>query len=204
MKKYNINQTTLWILGLYRGDYRLSLHLREIARRAGVDVKAVQMQLIRLEEEGILRKVERARTKEYSLNAEDPLSLYYMVLAETFATAELLVRNFAIRKVSEGMEGVEGVILLYGVHTEGGGGNEGNPITLLVIAERGPEADTISELGRRISREIMVKVVDRAWFLQGLSMGDPLIEGAASNHVVLKGIDEFCRVMRQHVIGQRG
>jgi DNA-binding Lrp family transcriptional regulator len=200
MKKYNINQTTLRILGLYRGDYRLSLHLREIARRAGVDVKAVQLQLLKLEEVGILRRVDKARTKEYSLNAEDPLVVYYMVLAEAFAAAELLARNFVIRKVADAMEGMEGVILLYGAHAEGRG-KEGDPIALLVIAGRGPEGDAIPELGRRISREILVRTVDRAWFLQGLTMGDPLIAEAASNHVVLKGIDELCRMMRQHATG---
>jgi hypothetical protein len=43
MKGYNINQTTLKILGLYRSDYRRSLHLRQIARETNVDVKAVQL-----------------------------------------------------------------------------------------------------------------------------------------------------------------
>jgi DNA-binding Lrp family transcriptional regulator len=197
MKKYNINQTTLRILGLYRGDYRMSLHLREIARRAGVDVKAVQLQLLRLEGEDILKKVAKARTKEYSLNAEDPLTIYYMALAETFATSELLARNLVIRKVAEGMEWVEGVILLYGAHATGRD-NEGDPIALLVIAGMEPKVDAISELGRRISREIMVRTVDKAWFLQGLTIGDPLMTEAASNHIILKGIDELCRIMRQN------
>jgi DNA-binding Lrp family transcriptional regulator len=203
MNKYNINQTTLGILGLFRGDYRLSLHLREIARRIGVDVKAVQIQLLRLEQEGILRRVDRGRIKDYSLSIEDPLPLYYMVLAEVFMTTAFLTRNFVIKKVAEGIMEVDGVILLYGVHAEGVG-KEGDPITLLVIAGKGPEVDTISELGSRISREIMVKVVDRAWFLQGLAMRDPLISGVASNHVVLKGIDDLCRIMRQHAVSQGG
>lgn len=201
MKKYNMNQTTLGILGLYRGDYRMLLHLREIARRVGVDVKAVQLQLLRLEEVGILRRVDKARTKEYSLNVEDPLTIYYMAMAESFVAAERLARNFVIRKVAVTMEGVEGVILLYGAHAKGVG-NENDQITLLVIAGREPESDVIHELGQKLNKEIAVRTMDRAWFLQGLTMGDPLIAEAASNHVVLKGIDELCRVMRQHAIGQ--
>jgi len=31
--------------------------------------------------------------------------------------------------------------------------------------------------------------------LKGLENGDPLVREVASNHVVLKGIDEFCDTM---------
>jgi len=57
LEEYNINQTTLKILGLYRSDYGRSMHLRKIARETKVDVKAVQLQLKRLERLNILSSV---------------------------------------------------------------------------------------------------------------------------------------------------
>ncbi|MHB8545492.1 MAG: hypothetical protein ACYDAJ_01835 [Nitrosotalea sp.] len=49
LEEYNINQTTLKILGLYLDDYKKSLHLREISRETKIDVKAIQLQLKKLE-----------------------------------------------------------------------------------------------------------------------------------------------------------
>ena len=57
LEKYNINQTTLRILGLYRNDYKNPLHLREISRRTEVDVKSVQLQVRGLEKVNILSSV---------------------------------------------------------------------------------------------------------------------------------------------------
>jgi hypothetical protein len=63
MEEYNINQTTLKILGLYMSDYRRSLHLRQIAR--------VQLQLKRLKRMNILSSVRKGRNKEYSVNLQN-------------------------------------------------------------------------------------------------------------------------------------
>jgi len=60
MKEYNINQTTLRILGLYVSDYK-ALHLRKVARETKVDVKAVQLQLKRLEKRNILSSIMKGR-----------------------------------------------------------------------------------------------------------------------------------------------
>ena len=60
LEKYNITQTTLKILGLYTNNYKKSLHLREISRQTKVDVKAIQLQLKKLEAINILSKIGRA------------------------------------------------------------------------------------------------------------------------------------------------
>ena len=76
MEEYNINQTTLKILGLFRNDYRRSLHLRQIARETRVDVKAVQLQLKRLERMNILSSLLKGRNKEYSVNLRNSIAKY--------------------------------------------------------------------------------------------------------------------------------
>jgi len=188
----------LRILGLYRCDYRQSLHLREVARETGVDVKAVQLQLKRLEKINVLSSAARGRSKDYSLNLNDPLTMYYMVLAEAFATTEYLAKNFVIKKIaSETGDRVDGAMILFGSFARGEG-TEGSPIDLLIITGGTVDSNIFAETGGLISREIRVKSMDKAWFLKGLGIGDPLITEVVSNHILLKGIDEFCSLMWQH------
>ena len=98
MEKYSINKTTIRILGLFLGDYRRSMHVREIARDVGVDVKAVGLQLRRLENINVLSSIIKGRNKEYRLKLDNLVAKYYMILAETFASIRFLEKNFLIKK----------------------------------------------------------------------------------------------------------
>lgn len=195
MEEYNINQTTLKILGLYASDYGKSLHLREIARETGVDVKAVQLQLKRLERVNVVSSVMRGRNKEYRLNLGNLMSRYYMVLAETFASVSYLGANFLVKKVVGGIgDRVEGTVILFGSFARGEA-TKGSDIDLFVIGDEKIDKSTINEVGNLVGREISVKSSDKGQFLKGLGEGDPLIREVVSSHVVLKGVDEFCDIM---------
>jgi hypothetical protein len=112
MEEYNINQTTLKILGLYRSDYRRSLHLRQIAR--------VQLQLERLPRTNILSSVRKGRNKEYSVNLKNSIAKYYLMLAETFACITYLTGNFSLKKITSQIgDSLEGTTILFGTF-EGG------------------------------------------------------------------------------------
>ena len=95
MEEYNINQTTLKILGLYRSDYGRSLHLRQIARETKVDVKAIQLQLKRLERMNILSSLRKGRNKEYTVNLQNSIAKYYLMLAETLHLSPILRGTFS-------------------------------------------------------------------------------------------------------------
>ena len=195
MEKYNINQTTLKILLLYASDYKKSLHLREIARETKVDVKAVQLQLKRLEKINVLSSIVKGRNKEYRLNLNNLMTKYYMMLAETFASIVYLGKNFLIKKIiSEVGNHVEGAILLFGSFAKGQITKKSD-IDLFFIAEKKLDRSVVSEACNLVGREISVKSASRRQFLKGLEDGDPLIREVVSNHIVLKGVDDFCEIM---------
>jgi len=195
MEQYNINQTTLRILGLYASDYKKSLHLREIARETKVDVKAVQLQLKRLEKRNILSSIMNGRNKEYYLNLSNSTSKYHMILAETFASLSYLGKNFLIKKVIDEIgTHIEGTIILFGSFAKGQI-SETSDIDLFVVTEKKLDRSIFMKAGNLIGRETSVKSSTRRQFLKGLENGDPLVREVASNHVVLKGIDEFCDTM---------
>ena len=195
MEKYNINKTTLRILGLFLGDYRRSMHVREIARDVGVDVKAVGLQLRRLENINVLSSIIKGRNKEYRLKLDNLVAKYYMILAETFASIRFLEKNFLIKRLmSETGDKLEGTTVLFGSFAKGEMTEESD-IDLFIISDRKPDADVIRETGSLIDREVNIKSTNMKQFLDGLMDNDPLMMEVVSNHIVLKGIDDFCEIV---------
>jgi predicted nucleotidyltransferase len=198
MKEYNINQTTLKILSLYRNNYKVSLHLREIARETNVDVKAIQLQLKKLEKINIILGTTKGRNKEYNLNLNNYTTKYYMILAETFASINYLSKNFEIKKLASEIEGHMGnTVILFGSYAKEETTRESD-IDILVITDKKPDINAVREAGRLIDREISVKSTTEEQFLKGLMNGDPLIREIAANHIILKGIDNTCNIMWQY------
>jgi len=195
MKKYNINQTTLKLLGLYRNNYATSFHVREAARKTRIDVKAIQQQLKMLEKINVVSSIQKGRNKEYSLNLNNYLTKYYMILAETFASITYLNKNFEVKKlISEIGDKIGDSILLFGSFAKGEMTQESD-IDLLVIGDRKPDLDAAKEAGRLMGREINVKSTTKGKFLEGLTNNDPLMLEVANNHIVLKGVDTICNAM---------
>jgi predicted nucleotidyltransferase len=198
MKKYNINQTTLKMLGLYRSNYDASFHVRAVARETNIDVKAIQLQLKMLEKINVVSSTQKGRNKEYSLNLDNYLTKYYMILAETFASITYLSKNFEIKKLfSEIGDKIGDSVMLFGSFAKGEM-TQKSDIDLLVIGDKKSNLDAVRETGRLIGREIGVKSTTEEKFLEGLMNGDPLIREVVASHVILKGIDTICNVMWRH------
>ncbi len=197
MEEYNINQTTLKILGLYRSNYKRSLHLRQVARETNVDVKAIQLQLKRLESMNILSSVLKGRNKEYTVNFRNSITRYYLMLAETFASVTYLAKNFLIKKIeTEIGNRIEGTIILFGSFAEGEQKKESDVDLFIIDGKSGAlSKNTAGEIGDMVGRKISAKLSTKRQFLNGLEEGDPLIREVVSNHIVLRGVDDFCNLM---------
>lgn len=202
LKEYNINQTTLKILGLYSNDYSKSLHLREIAREIQVDVKAVQLQLKRLEKMNILSSILKGRNKEYHLNLSNSITKHYIVMAETFASIRYLGKNFLIKKITDTIGNqIEGIIVLFGSFAKNQATKESD-IDIFVISEKKPRSSAILEARDTVGRVISIKSSSKEQFMKRLEGRDPLVREVVSNHVILKGVDGFCDIMWRYYAGQ--
>ena len=192
---YYINQTTLKILGLFRNDYKTSFYLREIARNVHVDAKAVGLQLNRLEQVNIVKSLQKGKNKEHTLNLNNFLTLYYLILAETFTTLEYLNRNFEIKKlVGETTEKMGKTAILFGSFAKENMTKESD-IDILIIDNEKSDLTILKELGNLLSREVNVKLMSEEQFTNGLVIKDPLVQEIAANHIILKGIDNYCNML---------
>jgi predicted nucleotidyltransferase len=192
---YHINQTTLKILGLFRNDYKTSFYLREIARNVHIDAKAVGLQLNRLEKVNIVKSLHKGKNKEHTLNLNNFLTLYYLVLAETFTTLEYLNRNFEIKKLAgETNEKMGKTAILFGSFAKENMTKESD-IDMLIIDNEKSDLTILKELGNLLSREVTVKLMSEEQFTNGLVVKDPLVQEIATNHIILKGIDNYCNML---------
>jgi len=195
LEEYNINQTTLKILGLYLNDYKKSLHLREISRETKIDVKAIQLQLKKLEKINVLSSIIRGRNKDYRLNLNNVTTKYYLIMAEVFISIIYLKKNFLIKKIVEEIENkIHEPIILFGSFAKETHTKESD-VDVFIISDKKIESSLIIESTDIIGREISLKSANRKQFLEGLRNNDPLIKEVVSNHIILKGADEFSDIM---------
>lgn len=195
LEEYNITQTTLKIISLYANNYKKSIHLREIARETGVDVKSVQIQLQKLEKINVLSSVRKGRNKEYTLNLNNIIIKYYLIMAESFNSVIYLKKHFLIKKILDEIgTKIDDPLILFGSFVKGGYTKESD-IDLFVISEKKIDKNLVLKTSDLINKEISIKSSNKAQFLNGLRNKDPLINEIISNHVILKGIDEFCEIM---------
>ncbi|MDE1831534.1 MAG: nucleotidyltransferase domain-containing protein [Thaumarchaeota archaeon] len=195
LEEYNINQTTLKILGLYLDDYKKSLHLREISRETKTDVKAIQLQLKKLEKINVLSSIIRGRNKDYQLNLNNVTAKYYLVMAETFMSIIYLKRHFLIKKIVEEIENkVHDPLILFGSFAKETYTKDSD-VDVFLISDKKINTDSIIEATNMVGRKINLKSTSRQQFLEGLRNNDPLVKEIVSNHVVLKGADQFSDIM---------
>lgn len=195
LEEYNITQTTLKIIGLYTDNYMKSIHVREIARETDVDVKSVQIQLKKLERINVLSSILRGRNKEYALNLNNVITKYYLIMAESFISVIYLKKHFLIKKILDEMNPkIDESLVLFGSFVKGGHTKESD-VDLFVIGEEKIDKKIALETSDLVGRDINMKFSSKAQFLSGLKNKDPLVSEVVSNHVLLKGIDQFCEIM---------
>ena len=193
---YNVNQTTLKILALFRTDYKKSLYLRKIARDTRIDVKAISFQLNRLEKANILTSAQNGKNKEYSLNLSNYLTLYHLVLAETFISINYLENYFEIKKiVKETTENLGKTAILFGSFAKENMTPESDIDILILDNDKKAISNSFREAGSLINREINVKSMIEQQFLDGLASNNPLVHEVVENHIILKGIDNLCNIL---------
>ena len=183
---------TLSIMRPYAGDYRLSLNMREIARRVGAGISSVRLHLQRLERINVLGRSKAGRNIAFSPNLGNLFTGQYMVMAESFASVGHMSRHYMAKRVPKDLDRhVAGALVLFGIHAREDHDDESD-VDLLVMGPRIRDKGVVDDVRRTAGARLDVKYATPGQVSLGLRRGDALIHGAASNHVVLKGADAFC------------
>lgn len=201
-EKIPVAGAALSIMRLYAGDYRLCLHMREIARRVGADASSVRLHLQRLEDISVLGRNRAGRNIGFSPNLDNLLTRQYMVMAECFASVGYMRRHYIAKRILEDLDGhVDGALVLFGSYAREEHDDESD-MDLLVVGPRIGDDRVVDDVHRTTGARLDIKHATPRQVSSGLRRGDPLIREAVSNHVVLKGADVFCGAVWRCHVGQ--
>jgi predicted nucleotidyltransferase len=190
------------ILSLYRSDYSTSMHIRAMAKLLRTSHVALLPYLKHSEELKILNFEKAGRNKQYTLNADNILTKYYLTTAEALATISYLEKNFLIRKLAEHLNNMDisTPLILFGSQVKGYATEESD-IDLFTIGKLTEnQQNQINKFETTFGKKINIKTATTENFNTGLRTGDILIKEIVANHIVICNPYPFVTMLwRQYV-----
>lgn len=178
------------IFRLLFGQAGATLHLREIQRRSGLNVRTVQRELMNLEELGLVVRTEDGNRVYFKADRFHPL--YGEIRGLVRKTSGL---NDVLREALED-PGVEWAFLFGSVARGEETGQ--SDIDLMVVGDVGLRevVKRLSGVADRVGREINPHALSRAEWVRRLKAGDPFVTrvAAAPKTFVVGNPDDFERM----------
>ena len=188
------------ILSLYRTNYTMALHARAVAKKLDISHVTLLPHLKQLEKNKILISKKVGKNKEYQLNPNNSLTIYYLAITEELATINYLNKNFLIKKISAALSNLNlvGPLVLFGSYAKNYA-IEASDIDLFYIGRL--EQNQLSEIkkqGKIYGKEINIKTSSIENFDDGLRTGDILIKEIVENHIILQNSGPFINLLWRH------
>lgn len=170
-------------------DLERRVYGRELARELDMNQKTVQNRLNALEERGLLKSLERGRTKEFALNKESVLTRKLLVAAEISKFHDLLSSSFEVKEiVGDVLSQGEGYVIIYGSFARDDWKEESDLDLLLIDSSK---EDRIKELGEKYPRGIHFMFADSGEFIEGMKSQEPYMNEILEKHVICRGFEEI-------------
>jgi predicted nucleotidyltransferase len=189
------------ILSLYRTDYSATLHIRAMAKLIGTSHVALLPYLKRLEELKILNFERSGRNKQYTLNKDNVLTKYYLLVTEELVAIDYLENNFLIKKLAEHLNAIDisSPLILFGSYVKGYA-NEESDIDLFCIGKlTEKQQSNIEKFQTTYGKKVNVKTATAENFDVALRNKSILIKEVIANHIVICNPDPFVgRLWRQY------
>jgi len=170
------SKTRQRLLAFYFTNPRARLHLRDLAKRLGIDPSNLSRELRRLEREGLFKSEVSGRQKYFQLSSAYPLfAELRSIVSKTIGAVPWIAQSF---KTIEGIEEA----YLYGSFARNQQ-DAGSDIDVLVIGA--PRGEAIAEAARKLEqhlgREINYSVLTRKEFRSRLARKDAFLESVWHN-----------------------
>lgn len=206
----NVSKITpleLDIIALYCDDYNKGIHIREIARRLGMNHRSIMLTLQRLEKKSIMQAKTIGKNKVHSLNLHNIITREYITSAEINRTISLLNRKFIFKKLAQEIISEMGhlPIILFGSYARRNETKESD-IDILIFTDQGDyngEVEKkIKDFGKTYGVRFQIQKGTRDSFEKGLLEKDPLVIEIAQNHVILNNYQFFIGVLWRFAYGK--
>ncbi|MCW4005475.1 MAG: nucleotidyltransferase domain-containing protein [Candidatus Bathyarchaeota archaeon] len=197
-----VTEKGLGVLSLYRTDYAVNLHVREMAKLLDISHVTLLPHLNKLESEKILKSETSGRNKQYLLNPENALTKNYLIITEELATIEYLNQNFLLKKLATHLHALDFLspIVLFGSQVKGYATKESDIDLFSMDKLTNKQTDHIEKFQKTFGKKISIKTSTPENFNSGLQTGDILIKEIVADHIILCNPDAFVSALwRQYV-----
>jgi predicted nucleotidyltransferase len=187
----------LRILSLYRAEYKTNLHMRAMAKLLDTSHMTLLPHLKCLEELKILQTEIVGKNKQYTLNKDNLLTKYYLIVTEELVTIDYLTKTFLMKKLAEHLNSIDisSPLVLFGSYAKGYA-NEESDIDLFCIGKLTEnQKKGIEKFEATFGKKINIKAATAENFQAGLRSGDILIKEVVANHIVICNPDPFVTLL---------
>ncbi|MBI2664601.1 nucleotidyltransferase domain-containing protein [Candidatus Woesearchaeota archaeon] len=195
------------IVGIYDGEPKAELSIREISKRLKATYSFVYDAVDTMANEGIIRVAVKGRAKMCSLNLKNDKARALLAIRSVSRKDGFLGKNRLVGEMlGEFVNRVTGEnvysIVLFGSYAKGSA-SEASDVDLLVIGASKAKLDgkvdaEVNSLEARYGKEINAVVIDKAMFLKSLrSEGVTAVKEALADHVILSGFERFWELVRE-------
>ena len=173
------------VLRLLFADAAREVHVRDLERQSGLNVKTVQDELGKLTQADLVTSRRDGNRRYYRANASHPLFVdLQQVVLKTAGLRDVLVQALA------GVKGIE-VALVFG-SLAAGAGKAASDVDLLVIGSAGLRtlAPALRKAGEALGREINPVSMTTAEFVKGRAKNPLLVDVLGKPKLFIKGGDD--------------
>jgi len=187
MSNMLLNTKALQILEEFSSDYSKRIYGRNIAKQLKMNQKTVSNILNKLEKENILKFSYEGKNKYYYLNMFNSTIKEIIKLAEIDRKIRFIARNKNLKELFDNLEEkTQGILVVFGSYAKGINAKKSD----LDIFIMGKIFD-VSDLEELYNIKINLIKSDKNKF----DKREPLIAEIIKNHIVLKGVEEFIKLL---------
>ena len=196
----SINSKMFEILSLFRSDYSVKLHIREIARLLKTNHRTILMNLQKLEEANIFHSEIIGKNKLYYLNINNITTREYIRSAEIVKTIAFLEKHFVFKKfIDEVLSKIESFpIIIFGSYAKGQEKKDSD-VDVFIFSDHyqyNKEVEKkILDFSRKYKLFFQLKKGTHNDFESGLREKDPLTLEIIKNHVLLNNYEDFIGIL---------
>ncbi len=175
----------LEILKLFLGGYNKRIYGRQIVGKVPISQRWIAATLEKMETNDILLSKIEGKQKYYSLNLQSPVMKSFLLEAEIENSKNFLQKN---PKINLALKEIGGkIICIFGSYARGAE-KKTSDIDLFVVD--GSRA-RIKKVALKYDLDISEKIYSEKQFISALKEKSPMISEIVSNHIIIKGFEDF-------------
>ena len=179
VKKVNISNIELEILGLFTKSYDKQYYIRETSKILNISSRTSLLNLNKLEKKGILESYTKGKIRLFKIK-ESFLAKNYFLLVEQYKLVKFLEKNNKIKEVVKKLTLlIKGTAIIFGSYAK-------------FRAKKDSDIDIYIETKNRNIKKQIENIHSKISVKIGLfDVKSNLIKEIIKNHVIVRGVEDF-------------